>query len=201
MAVLVDRDPVVGHGQVLGGEPPVDRVLGHVVQAPPGGDPGELGLLALHGPGVGLADHLDVAERPVPAIAGQVEVVDAERLLEDGRRSSPCPGRPPPCSCGTCSCGPPGPSRWPSRWGGGRWPTAAGSWRCWTPRRRRPRCRPSRPRAAVPLDHHAGHACARSRSVSSFTTSALTSSVTFGRSSRGRTPMTSASALAWTRHG
>ena len=38
-------------------------------------------------------------------------------------------------------------------------------------------------------------------SVSSFTTSELTSSVTFGMSSRGRTPMTSASALAWTRHG
>jgi len=38
-------------------------------------------------------------------------------------------------------------------------------------------------------------------SVSSFTTSELTSRVTFGRSSRGRTPMTSASALAWTRHG
>ncbi len=38
-------------------------------------------------------------------------------------------------------------------------------------------------------------------SVSSFTASASTSRVTFGWSRAGRTAMTSASDLAWTRHG
>ena len=37
--------------------------------------------------------------------------------------------------------------------------------------------------------------------VSSFTTLVFVSSVTFGCSSAGRTPSTSASDLAWTRHG
>ena len=35
--------------------------------------------------GYGLADHLDVAHRELPGVAREVVVVDAERLLEDGR--------------------------------------------------------------------------------------------------------------------
>ena len=43
----------------------------------------ELRLLALHRLRVRLADHLDVADRPLVVVGAEVEVVDAERLLED----------------------------------------------------------------------------------------------------------------------
>ena len=38
------------------------------------------------------------------------------------------------CCCGTCSCAPPGPSRWRDRSGACRWPTSAAASRC-LPRR------------------------------------------------------------------
>ena len=47
-----------------------------------GGQQGQLRLLPLHGSGVRLPHHLDVPEGPLAATTGEVEVVDAERLLE-----------------------------------------------------------------------------------------------------------------------
>ena len=84
LRVAVERDPVLGHREVLGGEPEVDGVLGDVAEAPVRREHRELGLLALHRLRVRLADHLDVAGRPLVVVGGEVEVVDAERLLEDG---------------------------------------------------------------------------------------------------------------------
>ena len=83
-----------------------------------------------------LADHLDVAHRVVEVVGAEVEVVDAQGLLEDGRVRLAATGRAPPGCCGTCSCGRPDRSRWPVRWGGGRWPMRAAAWPCWRRRRR-----------------------------------------------------------------
>ena len=48
-----------------------------------GDELGQLGLLAAHGLGVGLADHLDVAHRILVVLGGGVEVVEPQRLLVD----------------------------------------------------------------------------------------------------------------------
>ena len=56
----VDRDAVVGVRQVLGGEPEVDRVLGHVVEREARGEPRRAGAQDV---AVALAEHLDVPER------------------------------------------------------------------------------------------------------------------------------------------
>ena len=48
-----------------------------------GDEHGQLGLLAAHGLGVGLADHLDVAHRILIVLGGGVEVVEPQRLLVD----------------------------------------------------------------------------------------------------------------------
>ena len=82
VAVTVDRDPIVWVGQVLGGQPEVDGVGGDLVEAPVRSELGQCGLLTLHRRAVGLADHLDVPEWPAVAGAAEVEVVEAERLLE-----------------------------------------------------------------------------------------------------------------------
>ena len=81
-AVVVDRHPVVRLGDVLRDQPEVDGVASDIGQAPVRRQLGELGLLALHRLRVGLPAHLDVAERPFAAIAREVEVVQAESLLE-----------------------------------------------------------------------------------------------------------------------
>ena len=83
-ALAVERDPVLGPGEVLGGQPEVHGVGGDVGQAPVRCQQREVGLLPLHGLRVGLADHLDVAQRIVEVRAAEVEVVQPERLLEGG---------------------------------------------------------------------------------------------------------------------
>ena len=103
--------------------------------------------------------------------------------------------------CGRGSCVPPGPSRWPVRWDGDRWRSRAGSSRNSPRPQRRRRCR----RTAVPPGRRSARPrCPRSRpelSVSRRSTRALRISVTLGCAIAGRTAMTSASDLAWTRHG
>src|SRR5690242_4730565 len=80
--VAVHGHAVAGLGHVLSGQPEVHGVTSHVRQAPVRRQHGELGLLALHRLRVRLPAHLDVPERPFAAIAGEVEVVQAEGLLE-----------------------------------------------------------------------------------------------------------------------
>jgi hypothetical protein len=74
-----------GSGQVLGGEPEVDGVLGDLVERPLRRELGLQRLLAAVHLGARLADHLDVAQRVVDVGAAEVEVVEPERLLEHGR--------------------------------------------------------------------------------------------------------------------
>ena len=83
VAVSVGGDPVVRLGKVLGGEPEVHRVPGDIRQRPFRREHGEFRLLAAHGLRVGLADHLDVAHRPLVVFGGEVEVVDPQGLLKD----------------------------------------------------------------------------------------------------------------------
>ena len=84
-AVTPERDPAVGEGEVLAGQPEVDRVLGDLAvrgrRSPP--EPARCRPLDL--PVIGLAEHLDVAHRVRPVLAGTVEVVQGQRLLEDRR--------------------------------------------------------------------------------------------------------------------
>ena len=79
------RDPVVWQRQVLGGQPEVDGVLRDVSQRPFRRELGLDRLLAAEHLRLRLADHLDVAHRIVEVRAAEVEVVDPEGLLEDGR--------------------------------------------------------------------------------------------------------------------
>ena len=81
----VQGDAVLRSRQVLGREPEVDRVARHVVQGPRGRELGLERLLAAVHRRRRLADHLDVAQRVLEVVAAEVEVVEAERLLEDGR--------------------------------------------------------------------------------------------------------------------
>src|SRR5262245_9143065 len=84
-AVGLEGDAVVGPGQVLGRQPEVDGVGGDVAQDPRGRELRlERFLAPVHLLGR-LADHLDVAHRELEVLGAEVEVVDAERLLEDGR--------------------------------------------------------------------------------------------------------------------
>jgi hypothetical protein len=85
LAVLVERDAVLGPRQVFGGEPEVDGVAGDLLQAPGRSEAGLAGLLAAEHRRLRLADHLDVAQRKLEVVpAAEVEVVDPEGLLEDG---------------------------------------------------------------------------------------------------------------------
>ena len=108
-----------------------------------------------------------------------------ERLLEDRSRSAPSRSRPRPCCCGTCSSDPPGRSRSRGRSGGDRSPSAGGSWRCSTPRPRRPRCRRCRSPRRRRVARRRSVTVRPESSVSRRRTSASTSSVTFGRSRIG----------------
>jgi hypothetical protein len=83
VAVVRERHAVVGCRQILGRQPEVDRVGGDIGQRELRGEHGLERLLALEHLGVGLADHLDVAHRVVEPGHPEVEVVDAQCLLED----------------------------------------------------------------------------------------------------------------------
>ena len=80
--VAVERHAVLGVRQVLGGQPEVERVLRHQLERESRRDRRRA---RRERDAVELADEGDVAHRVVPLLRREVEVVDAERLLEDGR--------------------------------------------------------------------------------------------------------------------
>ena len=148
-----------------------------------------------------LADHLDVAQREVVVGRAEVEVVDPERLLEDGRVRFLARAPAPPGCCGTCSCARPDRSRWRGR---GVGVARGGEQQLGAVRR-----------AAGDDDDVGSERLVVSPSRSTFTPVtvgpgalvcslvawAFVSSVTLGCASAGRTAITSASDFACTRHG
>ena len=74
-----------GEGEVLAGKPEVDRVPRDLAVGCGRSPPEPARRRALDLPVVGLAEHLDVAHRVRPSLAGAVEVVEGQRLLEDRR--------------------------------------------------------------------------------------------------------------------
>jgi hypothetical protein len=84
-AVPAERDPAVGPGEVLAGQPEVDRVPGDLAVGCGRSPPEPAGRRTLDLPVVGLAEHLDVPHRVLPVLAGAVKVVEGQRLLEDRR--------------------------------------------------------------------------------------------------------------------
>src|SRR5947209_8062952 len=69
-AVAVDGDPVLLQGEVLGGEPEVDRVAGQVAGVAGVGD------VEADQHGVALAVHLDGADRELPAGVERIRPVE-----------------------------------------------------------------------------------------------------------------------------
>ena len=84
-AAVFHRHPAVGRGQVLGHGVKVQRVIGDPVRGAPGQARGRGEDRPRH-----PAQHLDVAQRFPLRAAGQVVVVDHQRLLVD--RAVPAPG-------------------------------------------------------------------------------------------------------------
>lgn len=82
LAFSGELDPVIGIGQVFGGEPEVNRVIGEATQDKTGGEGRR--ICPEHAL-IGFAEHLDVAERVVPFGRAVVKIVDAHRLLKAGR--------------------------------------------------------------------------------------------------------------------
>ena len=196
------RDAVVGPRQVLGREPEVDRVAGDLVERPRRREPRLERLLAAVHRRRRLADHLDVAERVVDVAAAEVEVVEPERLLEHGRVLVLGQRQHRLAVVEHVVAADLARTRSRARRGAGRWPTRAAARPSWPRRTRRRRDRrgtsPSPPSCS---DHHAGDRRARRRRSRAGRPRALVSSVTFGYSSAGRTPSTSASDFACTRQG
>ena len=104
--------------QVLAAQPEVHRVVGEHLERHARRD--------LAGParrvrpdllGVGLAEHLDAAERVVPVVGAEVPVVAARG--SSGTASGSAPSTPPsaPGCCAACSAGRPRRSCWPARSG------------------------------------------------------------------------------------
>ena len=83
--VTVQRDAILRSRQVLRREPEVDRMAGHALERALRRELGLERLLAAVHVGRRLADHLDVAERIFEVVAAEVEVVQPEGLLKDGR--------------------------------------------------------------------------------------------------------------------
>ena len=77
-AAVLEPDPVVGIGQVFGGQPPVDRMAGDLL----GGQRGIGRRIGAQHLAVHLPQGLDLTHGMVPALLSPVEVVDRERLLE-----------------------------------------------------------------------------------------------------------------------
>ena len=85
VAVRFEGHTIVRAGQILGGQPEVDGVARDVTEQPGGRELRFDRLLApVHLLGR-LADHLDVAHRVLEVVGAEVEVVDAEGLLEHRR--------------------------------------------------------------------------------------------------------------------
>src|SRR5262245_46263456 len=82
VALWVKRDAIVRIGQILGGEPEVERVSGHELECPARRDRRRAGPERVP---VELADERDVTHRELPLLRPEVEVVQRERLLEDRR--------------------------------------------------------------------------------------------------------------------
>src|SRR5262245_10933646 len=77
-----EAHPVVGVGEILGGQPERERVRRHSLERPARRDPWGARAQCV---GVRLSDHGDVSQRELPLRGREVEVVEAPRLLEDGR--------------------------------------------------------------------------------------------------------------------
>ena len=176
------------------------RVLGQHLQRPQRRQLGDV-LFAPEHRRLRLADHLDVAERVIRVGAPEVEVVDAQRLLIAGRvrllrdrqhRLVVVAHVVAPHLVGAVG-------------------EAA---RVLVVARRRAAGGPSsrrrrRPRRSRPGSSRAAPSCSTTTSVTAVPVAlvlsrmarALVSSVTLGNFSAGRTPITSASDLAWTRQG
>src|SRR3989475_340849 len=78
----VEGDAVVRVREILGGEPEVQRVLGHELERPARRDRRRAGLERVP---VELPDKGDVAHRELPLLRAEVEIVQRECLLEDRR--------------------------------------------------------------------------------------------------------------------
>ena len=81
----VEGDAVVRPRQVLGRQPEVHGVAAISLERPLRCEPRLARLLATEHRRLRLADHLDVAQGEVGVVGAEVEVVHAERLLEDRR--------------------------------------------------------------------------------------------------------------------
>ena len=84
-AVRPQRDPADGQGEVLAGQPEVDRVPGDLAVRGGRGPPEPAWCRALDLPVIGLTEHLDMTHRVGPVLARAVEVVEGQRFLEDRR--------------------------------------------------------------------------------------------------------------------
>src|SRR6516162_48748 len=71
-------------GQILGGQPKIDRVLRHDVKWHFRLPEQPIRRLALEHLAVGFAEHLDMTERVVPIIRAEVEIIERECFLEHG---------------------------------------------------------------------------------------------------------------------
>ena len=80
--VAIDQHAVLRVRQILGGQPEIECVARQLA----GGEARQQVVrLALEHCRVGLAEHLDVAEREVVIVIAEIEIVEPERLLEAGR--------------------------------------------------------------------------------------------------------------------
>src|SRR2546422_5843303 len=78
----VEGDTVIRVREILGGEPEVQRVLGHELERPARRDRRRAGLERVP---IELADKGNVAHRELPLLRAEVEIVQRECLLEDRR--------------------------------------------------------------------------------------------------------------------
>ena len=81
VAVPVQAHSVLRVGQIFRGEPEVEGMPAHEVERPAGSDGRGT---SLEGLSVELAHEGDVAQRVLPVVGAEVEVVEGQRLLEDG---------------------------------------------------------------------------------------------------------------------
>ena len=113
-----EGDPALGQREVLPAQPEVDRVVGEHLERHPRGDlAGPAGRPAADLLGVGLAQHLDAAERVVPVV--RARGTSRSWPASSGTGWGSAPSTPPsgPGCCAACSAGRRRPSCSPARCG------------------------------------------------------------------------------------